>query len=146
MTTIIGYTDSITECECCGKVDLKGTYCLDIDGEEFYYGSVCAFKNHGITHEQQKEMKSTFTKAQKNAKLIEMHIAPLRNELQAKLAERVGFYNDNYTKEYNRVIELRAKILPVILMPLLVVTSAAQPESALLIYPLTGVQPDPAHP
>ena len=109
MITIIGYTDSITECECCGKVDLKGTYCLDIDGEEFYYGSVCAFKNHGVTPDQQNEMKSIFTKAQKNAKLIEMHIAPLRNELQAKLAERVGFNNDNYTKEYNRVIELRAK-------------------------------------
>jgi hypothetical protein len=109
MTTIIGYTDSITECECCGKVDLKGTYCLDINGEEFYYGSVCAFKNHGITPDEQNEMKLTFTKAQKNAKLIEMHIAPLRNELQAKLAERVGFNNDNYIKEYNRVIELRAK-------------------------------------
>ena len=109
MTTIIGYTDSITECECCGKVDLKGTYCLDIDGEEFYYGSVCAFKNHGITPDEQKEMKATFNKAQKNAKLIEMHISPLRNELQTKLAERVGFNNDNYIKEYNRVIELRAK-------------------------------------
>jgi len=109
MTTIIGYTDSITECECCGKVDLKGTYCLDIDGEEFYYGSVCAFKNHGVTHDEQKEMKSIFTKAQKNAKLIEMHITPLRNELQTKLAERGGFNNDSYIKEYNRVIELRAK-------------------------------------
>ena len=71
------------------KVDLKGTYCLDIDGEEFYYGSVCAFKNHGITPDEQKGMKATFTKAQKNAKLIEMHITPLRNELQTKLAENL---------------------------------------------------------
>ena len=109
MTTIIGYTDSITECECCGKVDLKGTYCLDIDGEEFYYGSVCAFKKHGITPDEQKEMKSTFTKAKKNTKLIEMYITPLRNELKTKLIERVGFNNDTYIREYNRVIELRAK-------------------------------------
>lgn len=109
MTTLIGYTDSVLECECCGKVNLKGTYCLDINGEEFYYGSVCAFKNYGVTPEQKKEIKINFTKNQKNTKLIEMHITPLRNELKNKIAEKFGFNNDNYIKEYNRVIELRAK-------------------------------------
>ena len=43
MKTIIGYTDSINECDCCGKTELKGTYCIDLDGVELYYGSVCAF-------------------------------------------------------------------------------------------------------
>lgn len=90
---------------------------MDIDGEEFYYGSMCAFKNHGITPDEQKQMKKTFTKNQKNAKLIEIHIEPLRRELELKLSERIGFnndkfsslYNDNCIKEYNRVIQLRAK-------------------------------------
>lgn len=108
MTTIIGYTDSITECECCGKIDLKGTYCLDINGEELYYGSVCAFKSHGLTKDEQKGMKSTFTKYQKNAKLIEMHITPLMNELQSKLSERVELNNDKLIQEYNRAINFRA--------------------------------------
>lgn len=109
MVTIIGYTDSINECECCGKIDLKGTYCLDIDGVELYYGSVCAFKNHGITKEEQKYMLGKFKKEQKNAMLIEMYIEPIRKELAEKLIERVGFDNTNYIKEYNRLIELRAK-------------------------------------
>lgn len=46
MKTIIGYTDSVTECECCGKTNLKGTFCIDMDGVELYFGRVCAFKKH----------------------------------------------------------------------------------------------------
>ena len=45
MTTefkIIGFTDKVNECDCCGKTELKGTYCISIDGNEFYYGSTCA--------------------------------------------------------------------------------------------------------
>ncbi len=73
MTTIIGYTDSINECDCCGKVDLKGTYCVEVDGVEFYFGSVCAFKNHGIGYKSQKEAKKVFTtKAKAVAKFDEM--------------------------------------------------------------------------
>ena len=71
MTTIIGYTDQINECDCCGKTELKGTYCVDVDGLEFYFGSVCAFKSHRLTIEQQKELKKTYTKEQKNKMLYE---------------------------------------------------------------------------
>jgi ribosome-binding protein aMBF1 (putative translation factor) len=74
---IIGFTDSVTECECCGKSELKGTYCIEIDGVELYYGSTCAFKSHGISKEEQKEMKDKFTREQKNKALYEMYIAPL---------------------------------------------------------------------
>ena len=47
MTTefkIIGFTDKINDCDCCGRTGLKGTYCISIDGCEFYYGSTCATK------------------------------------------------------------------------------------------------------
>ncbi len=86
MATIIGYTDSITECECCGKINLKGTYCLDIEGDEFYYGSVCA-KNHNISTDEQKLAFARFSKEQKNAKLIALHIAPIIAEKAIKVAE-----------------------------------------------------------
>ena len=43
---IIGFTDSQTTCECCGKSELKGTYCIEINDEEFYYGSSCAKKTY----------------------------------------------------------------------------------------------------
>lgn len=62
MKKIVGYVDSINECDCCGRVDLKGTYCVEIDGEQLNYGSTCAFKVHGITEDEQKEMKKTFKK------------------------------------------------------------------------------------
>ena len=47
MTTefkIIGFTDKVNECDCCGRTNLKGTYCINIDGNELYYGSSCATK------------------------------------------------------------------------------------------------------
>lgn len=120
MTTIIGYTDSITQCECCGKVDLKGTYCLDIDGVELYYGSVCAFKNHGITTEEQKDAKAAFNKEQKNKKLYDLHIAPLKKELAERLENSFTTNYANLTDvakkvyhdielNYTKCIELRAK-------------------------------------
>jgi len=74
MKKIIGYTDSINECDCCGKIDLKGTYCVEIDGEQLNYGSVCAFKVQGITYDDQKEIKKTFVKrikAEEKLKLME---------------------------------------------------------------------------
>lgn len=62
MKKILGYVDSINACDCCGRVDLKGTYCVEIDGEQLNYGSICAFKVHGITEDEQKEMKKTFVR------------------------------------------------------------------------------------
>lgn len=100
---IIGYTDSINECDCCGKTDLRGTYCMEIDGEEFYYGGVCAFKNHGLTVDDQKELKASFTKEQKNKKLYDIHIAPLKAELTEKL-------NSNFAVAYESLTGLAKKL------------------------------------
>jgi hypothetical protein len=126
MKTIIGYTDSINECDCCGKINLKGTYCIDLDGVELYYGSMCAFKNHGLTTDEQKELKATFTKGQKNSKLIEIHIAPLREQLAKRIENTFTTNYENLTElakkiyrdiecEYNRVINLKAKKYKIIL-------------------------------
>ncbi len=120
MTTIIGYTDSITECECCGKTELKGTYCIDIDGTELYYGSTCAFKNHDISIENQKIAKSNFTKAQKNKMLYNTHIAPLEIQKKERLENSFSVECEFLTSlakrlyiqmedEYNRVIILTSK-------------------------------------
>ena len=58
MTTfkIIGFTDKVNECDCCGKTELKGTYCISIDGNEFYYGSTCATKKGVNKFELKKEL------------------------------------------------------------------------------------------
>ncbi len=120
MKTIIGYTDSINECDCCGKTELKGTYCIDLDGVELYYGSVCAFKNHGLTTDEQKELKATFTKEQKNKKLYDLHITPIKEQLATRLENAFTTNYENLTElakkiyhqiesDYNRVIEAKAK-------------------------------------
>lgn len=55
MKKILGFTEEITTCECCGKQNLKGTYAIEIDGmNPVYFGSSCAFKKHVLTKEQTK--------------------------------------------------------------------------------------------
>jgi hypothetical protein len=59
MTTefkIIGFTDKVNECDCCNRTGLKGTYCISIDGNEYYYGSTCANKKGVNKVELKKEL------------------------------------------------------------------------------------------
>lgn len=120
MKEIIGYTDSVNECDCCGKTELKGTYCIELEGIELYYGSVCAFKSHGLSIEDQKQLKSIFTKDQKNKKLYNLHILPIKNRLNQRLEDTFTTDYDNLTvfakkiynqiiNDYNKVIEFTAK-------------------------------------
>jgi hypothetical protein len=45
----ITFTDSVTDCDCCGKSDLKGTYLVIDDSNEYYYGSTCVKRNLKIS-------------------------------------------------------------------------------------------------
>lgn len=49
---IFGFTDEVTNCDCCGKTGLKGTFAVEIfaTGEILHYGSVCVTRNTGIAH------------------------------------------------------------------------------------------------
>jgi hypothetical protein len=40
----LGFTDSVTDCDCCGKTDLKGTYAIEnlMTGDIMYFGCICA--------------------------------------------------------------------------------------------------------
>lgn len=118
--TIIGFTDSVNTCECCGKTELKGTYCIILDGIELYYGSVCAFKSHGLTINEQKELKLSFTKEQKNKKLYWLHIEPIKQRLSDCLKNTFTTNYENLTDfskgtyhsiecDYNRMIEIKSK-------------------------------------
>ncbi|MGV9815802.1 hypothetical protein ACWDTQ_28320 [Streptomyces cellulosae] len=56
-----GFTDQITECELCGKPELRGTIQmieLDEDGNDFtdhYFGTTCAAKASGWTQKKVKD-------------------------------------------------------------------------------------------
>jgi len=53
MTTnrnFLGYTDEITVCGCCGKINLKGTYAIEIEGFGLvFYGSSCVQKTFDLS-------------------------------------------------------------------------------------------------
>ena len=57
---ILGYTEEITTCDCCGKNNLKGTFAIEFNENLAYFGSVCAFKLHGVEYIEQKEVKKEF--------------------------------------------------------------------------------------
>src|SRR4026209_2647127 len=40
----LGFTEEVTSCDCCGRVDLKGTYAIEDlqTGSIMYFGCVCA--------------------------------------------------------------------------------------------------------
>lgn len=69
MIKVIAYTDSVNQCECCGKSNLKGTFCVDIDGVERYFGSTCAFKKHGVSETDGKAAVSQYKREQSMLKI-----------------------------------------------------------------------------
>lgn len=45
---VLGYTDEVATCDCCGKRNLKGSFAIATDaGEVVYYGSVCVGRVYG---------------------------------------------------------------------------------------------------
>ena len=57
---ILGFTDEITTCDCCGRAELKGTYVMDDnEGNIFHYGSTCGVNAAGLqsAKELNKEVK-----------------------------------------------------------------------------------------
>jgi hypothetical protein len=67
---IIGFTDSVNECDYCGKTGLKGTFVMaDDSNNEFYYGSSCGAKASGQTD---LEFKESFKKITFDQKIEEM--------------------------------------------------------------------------
>lgn len=52
MFKILGTDDSVNSCDCCGKSGLKHTVVVEINGEEFHYGSTCATKHTGMKSSQ----------------------------------------------------------------------------------------------
>lgn len=47
----LGTTDDVTQCECCGRDELKSTVAISLDGESdpVFYGVVCAARALGTT-------------------------------------------------------------------------------------------------
>lgn len=93
---IIGFTDKINECDCCGKINLKGTYCILIDGNDFYYGSSCATKKGA----NQVELKKEISKHQHIVKFVNGFILKKGIDIN-KTSEILDFALNNKGKSLN---------------------------------------------
>lgn len=108
---ILGYTEDVTTCDCCGKSDLKGTYAIEFNGDLGYYGSVCAFKLHGIEYVEQKEAKKTYKKRLKALdEFKQIEDKCLNNNAYwvtklIKFAEKSGLMNNELILKYGKKID-----------------------------------------
>ena len=75
MLIILGTTDEVNTCDCCGRTDLKDTVALQDDetGDIVYYGCVCAAKKRNVPAKQIKseakkadEAKAKAARAERN--------------------------------------------------------------------------------
>lgn len=89
MARALGTDDSINECDCCGRVDLKFTVAIELDsGEIVHYGQVCAGRNTGKSRSQiavEIKTESTRVRAAANA---EYHASLEFVAYQVKLTQR----------------------------------------------------------
>ena len=47
---VLGITDSVNICDCCGKSGLERTVGIELNnGDIVYYGTTCATKKHGVS-------------------------------------------------------------------------------------------------
>lgn len=103
---IIGFTDKINECDCCGKTELKGTYCISIDGNEFYYGSTCASNTINISSD---EIKKEVKKIELEKSIKEM-VLNAKFEYQQnkvfKLAIKKGINKDEFLLKHGKIIDV----------------------------------------
>jgi hypothetical protein len=103
--TIHGITDSHTDCECCGKAELKSTVVLkDSEGNFGFFGKVCASKLLKISSKEVLVSAKASLKALKQLARNEVASAPISLEYEAFLkategqgwkarSEKLSFFN-----------------------------------------------------
>lgn len=50
--TVLGFTEEMTECSFCGKMELKGTYAVEFENVIYYLGSSCFKKKFNLTQKE----------------------------------------------------------------------------------------------
>ena len=95
MKTIL-FTDSVNTCECCGKTDLKGTYLVSDESNEYYYGSTCVKRNLKITQSDLTKQINKSTKERKEKAYLEFTLSALNEEYNKALNSNYEYGDDFY--------------------------------------------------
>ena len=89
MMRALGTDDSVTACDCCGKVNLKFTVIVELDtGDIAHYGQVCARRNTGKDQRTLTAEMKAHKEAQLAAARAEWHAHPARRAMLARFDER----------------------------------------------------------
>jgi hypothetical protein len=80
---ILGITDSVNTCDCCGKSNLAKTVVVDLDNGIQYFGTTCVKKHTGFTFKQ--VLKNENDKRQAEIKE--------KNEILEKSKEATAYYS-----------------------------------------------------
>jgi hypothetical protein len=109
MTTdikIIGFTDKVNDCDCCGRSNLKGTYCISIDGVELYFGVSCAANATNYTTEViKKEVKKIDLEKSIAILVLEASNEYLQNKV-FKLAIKKGIDKSDFLLKYGQIVDV----------------------------------------
>tara|TARA_R110000803_G_scaffold95931_1_gene164014 strand:- start:796 stop:1167 length:372 start_codon:yes stop_codon:yes gene_type:complete len=99
---ILGFTDEITSCDCCGRTELKGTYVMDDkEGNIYYYGSSCGVNAASLTDskELKKEVKKAdFVNSYSNLKSDHNKIKAMKSAINKGL-----FSKDQYFEKFGEL-------------------------------------------
>lgn len=103
---IIGFTDSINECDCCGKTELKGVYVIaDELDNELYFGRICGAKAAKI---DVKTLENTI-KTIKTNKELENAVKNAKSKYDEckiiKSLNRLGITINDFILKYGRFVE-----------------------------------------
>jgi ribosome-binding protein aMBF1 (putative translation factor) len=100
---ILGLTDEITTCSCCGRTGLKCTVAIETEGEVVYYGRTCATRHTGKSAKAiNKEVKNALEERKKAARR-EFESTPEYVAYEAAIAQE----NANKTLGAERLARLR---------------------------------------
>lgn len=91
---ILGFTEDVTSCDCCGKVELKGTYVMEDENLNiFYYGTTCGAKSANYSV---KEFNSYVKKIELINK-IDTEVSNLKGD-----GSKMKIYKSAIAKGYNK--------------------------------------------
>jgi len=86
---VLGTTDAVNTCDCCGKPNLKVTFAIEMieTGERFHYGSTCVTRNTGRKTGELNRMQKQDQQRRESAARYEYKGSSEFRALEARLAE-----------------------------------------------------------
>lgn len=88
---VLGSTDEVNTCDCCGKSNLKATWAVEMidspEGGVLHYGSTCVTRNTGKTMKEVRSEAEATHRAKVEAARAEFHAHPAYIAHKAKMEE-----------------------------------------------------------